>query len=77
MDLHCPLIRELEHTEDVYTRDVRTFLRQQDNLRHQLRELTLEARGLSGLKMLFEHYEQLYEKKEEEKKITAVKLHPQ
>ena len=78
MDLHCPLIRELEdpNTEDVYTRDVRTFLRQQDNLRHQLRELTVEARGLSGLKMLFEHYEQLYEKKEE-KKITAVKLHPQ
>ena len=79
MDLHCPLIRELEdpNTEDVYTRDVRTFLRQQDNLRHQLRELTLEARGLSGLKMLFEHYEQLYEKKEEEKIITTVKLHPQ
>ena len=64
MDLHCPLIRELDHTEDVYTRDVRTYLRQQDNLRHQLRELTLEARGLAGLRMLFQQHEQLYEEKQ-------------
>ena len=64
MDLHCPLIRELDHTEDAYTRDVRTYLRQQDNLRHQLRELTLEARGLAGLRMLFQQHEQLYEEKE-------------
>lgn len=65
MDLHCPLIREFDdpNTLDPYTRDVRTYLRQQDNLRQQLQELTLEARGLSGLKMLFEHHEQLYEEK--------------
>ena len=70
MDLHCPLIRELDHTEDAYTRDVRTYLRQQDNLRHQLRELTLEARGLAGLRMLFQQHEQLYEEKEKTCKTT-------
>ena len=63
MDRHCPLIRENEDTstDNVYSRDVRTYLKQQDNLRNQLRELTLEARALAGLRMLFQHHEQMYE----------------
>ena len=69
MDQHCPLIREIEDTstDDVYIRDVRTYLKEQDNLRNQLRELTLEAWGLSGLRMLFHHYEQLYEEEQQKK----------
>ena len=69
MDRHCPLIREIEDTstDDVYRRDVRTYLKQQENLRNQLKELTLEARGLLELKMLFHHYEQLYEKEHQKK----------
>ena len=65
MDLHCPLIREFDDpsTLDPYTRDVRIYYRQMCNLRHQLEELTLEARGLAGLRMLFEQHEKIYEEK--------------
>ena len=72
MDRHCPLIREFDDpsTLDPYTRDVRTYLRQQDNLRHQLRELTLEARGLAGLRMLFQQHEQIYEEKQKTCNVT-------
>jgi len=62
MDLHCPLIREPEDL-DPYTRECRIYYRQMCNLRHQLEELKLEARGLAGLRMLFEQHEKIYEEK--------------
>ena len=64
MDLHCPLIKELKHKEDAYTRDCKIYYKQMSNLRHQLEELTLEARGFLGLRMLFQQHEQLYEEKQ-------------
>ena len=65
MDQHCPLIWDSkDNTDDIYSRDVRTYLKQQENLRNQLKELTLETRAFAGLRMMFQHHEQLYEEKQ-------------